>query len=69
VAQADLRPLYAPRSDATTEGELSALANAYRFILLECGDKNKTATSSLSHSDGTMVKNTEEVSHVDQCPD
>lgn len=61
--------IYRPRPDATLEADLAALANAYRFILLECRDKNKTATSSLSRSDGTMVKNPEEVSHVDRRPD
>jgi hypothetical protein len=35
------RITYAPRHDATSETELSALANAYRFILFESHTSKK----------------------------
>jgi streptomycin 6-kinase len=32
-AKSDLRMIYTPRPDASPEGELTALANVYRFLL------------------------------------
>jgi hypothetical protein len=40
---AELRITYVPRPDATPQGEIAALANAYKLIL-HCGEE-KRATS------------------------
>lgn len=42
----NLRITYAPRPDASTEAEISALAAVYRFLVLKKGDRNDlTGTS------------------------
>jgi hypothetical protein len=61
------RITYTSRPDATPEAELSVLANVYRFIL-DCHAK-KMAVEPDSCNDAAIVRNTEEVSHVDQRPD
>ena len=58
---------YSPRPDTTPEGELDALAAVYWFIL-DCHAK-KMAVEPDSCNDAAIVRNTEEVSHVDQRPD
>jgi hypothetical protein len=45
------RVTYAPRADATPEGELAALAAVYAFIL-ECHAKKKAAEASGGEDDG-----------------
>ena len=54
--------VYRPREDATTEGELSTLACAYRLILSSSANK-KTAepTPELDNRDAAIVKNKGEV--------
>jgi len=58
---------YAPRSEATPEAELNVLANVYRFIL-DCHAKNM-APEPDSCNEAALVKDTEEVSNVEQRPD
>ncbi len=58
------RITYTPRSDATPETELNVLADVYRFIL-DCHAK-KIAAEPDSCNDAAIVRNTEEVSHVEQ---
>jgi hypothetical protein len=55
---------YTSRLDATLEAELAVLANTYRFVL-DCHAK-KIAAEPDSCNDGVIVRNTEEVSHVEQ---
>ena len=33
---AEFEVVYRPRADATREGEISALVDAYRFIIFDC---------------------------------
>ena len=40
---AEPRITYVPRPNATPQGEISALANAYKFIL-QCGEAKRAAT-------------------------
>jgi hypothetical protein len=64
------RIVYTPRSDATPEAELNALANVYRFIL-DCHAKKTVAESAPepdSSNDAAIVRNTEGVSHVESDP-
>ncbi len=61
------RITYTSRPDATPEAELNVLANVYRFIL-DCHAK-KIAAEPDSCNDAAIVRNTEEVSHVEQQPD
>jgi hypothetical protein len=62
----DAQPLpgiaYAVLPDGTAEAELSALANVYRYVL-------KSKPTGLTNTNGTSVRNTEEVSDVGQRPD
>jgi hypothetical protein len=51
---------YATRSDATAEGELRAVAAAYRFVL-DCHAKKGVATK-----EAALIRHKEEVSHVEQ---
>jgi hypothetical protein len=53
---------YVPRHDATPEGELNALANAFKFILFESSDNKKVTAETTPH----RVKYREELSHVEQ---
>ncbi len=57
---------YTPRLDATPEVELAALTACYRFIL-DCHAK-KVAAEPDSCNDAAIVRNTEEVSHIDRRP-
>jgi hypothetical protein len=57
---------YAPRSDTTPETELSALCNVYKLIIDHANRRNAI---SLTNTNGTSVRNTEEVSDVGQRPD
>ena len=56
---------YAPRPDTTPETELSALCNVYKLII---DHANRNAVS-LTNTNGTSARNTEEVSDVDPRPD
>jgi hypothetical protein len=38
-AKSDLRVTYTPRPDATPEGELTALASVFRYLLLDCRER------------------------------
>ena len=38
---AEFEVVYRPRADATTEGEISALVDAYRFIIFNCRHVNE----------------------------
>ena len=58
---------YTPRLDATPEVELAALTACYRFIL--DSHAKKIAAEPDSCNDAAIVRNTEEVSHVEQRPD
>jgi hypothetical protein len=58
---------YTSRPDATPEAELAVLANTYRFVL-DCHAK-KIAAELDGCNDAAIVRNTEEVSHVEQRPD
>ncbi len=58
------RIIYTSRPDATLEAELNVLANVYRFIL-DCHAK-KLAAEPDNCNDAATVRNTEEVSHVEQ---
>jgi hypothetical protein len=58
------RMTYTPRPDATPEAELNVLASVYRFIL-DCHAK-KMAAEPDGCNDAAIVRNTEEVSHVEQ---
>ena len=59
--------VYAPRPDATSEGELNALASIYRFILDRHAKKEDYPTTSDPEPDAAVrVKYGEEVSHVEQ---
>jgi hypothetical protein len=63
--------IYTQRADTTAETELNALATVYRFIL-DCHAKKKAAEPAPkpdSCHDAAIVRNTEEVSHVEQRPD
>ena len=53
---------YVPRRDATPEGELDALANAFKFILFESSAKKKETAETTPE----RVKYGEEVCHVEQ---
>ena len=53
---------YTQRPDATPEGELNALANAFKFILFESSANKKETAETTPH----RVRYGEEVSHVDQ---
>jgi hypothetical protein len=53
---------YVPRRDATPEGELDALANAFKFILFKSSANKKKIAETTPH----RVKYGEEVSHVEQ---
>jgi hypothetical protein len=57
---------YTRRPDAALGAELNALAGVYRFIL-DCHAKKQAQPNSCN--DAAMVRNTEEVSHVEQRPD
>ena len=62
------RITYTSRPDATPEAELNVLANVYRFIL-DCHAKKMAAEPApepASCNDAAIVRNTEEVSHVEQ---
>jgi hypothetical protein len=65
------RLTYTPRPDATPEAELNVLANLYRFILDGHAKKMaaQPASESDSRNDTAIMRNTEEVSHVEQRPD
>jgi hypothetical protein len=67
VAMNSPRVIYAPRPDATPEAEVDMLANVYRFIL-DCHAKKEAAEPDSSNN-AAIVRNTEEVSHVEQRPD
>ena len=56
---------YTSRSDTTPESELSTLANVYRFVL----DSAKKNAAGMTGSNGTNLRRTKEVSHVEQRPD
>jgi len=43
MAQLRASVVYEPRSDTTPEAELNALANVYRFILVDCHAKKMAA--------------------------
>ena len=55
AAMDSARVTYAPRVDATLEGELAALAAVYAFIL-ECHAKKKAAEASGGEDDGKGAK-------------
>ena len=62
------RMTYTPRPDATSEAELNVLASVYRFIL-DCHAMKMAAEPAPepdSCNDAAIVRNTEEVSHVEQ---
>jgi len=59
--------IYTQRADTTAETELNALASVYRFIL-DCHAK-KIAAEPGSCNDAATVRNTKEVSNVEQRPD
>jgi len=61
------RIIYRSRPDATPETELNAFAACYRFIL-DCHAK-KVAAEPGSCNDAATVRNTKEVSNVEQRPD
>jgi hypothetical protein len=59
---------YTPRLDATPKAELDALANVYRYIL-DCRAKTRVAELASdpdSSNDAAIVRNAEEVSHLEQ---
>ena len=58
--------IYIPRSDATREAELNALASVYRLILDSRAKKNAAGMTS---TNGTSVRHTEGVGDVGQRPD
>jgi hypothetical protein len=58
------RVVYSPHPDATPEA-ISALANVYRFIL-DCRKENAAGVTSTNGD--ARVRNTKEVSYVDQQP-
>jgi len=58
------RIAYSQHPDATPETELSALANVYRFVL----DSAKKNAAGVSSTNGTRLRNTEEVSNVERRP-
>lgn len=57
---------YAPRPDATPEGELNALVGIYKIVI----DRAKKSGCLLDKSgpEHTPVRNTKGVSHVDERP-
>ncbi len=59
------RITYTARHDTTLEGEVAVLANVYRFLL----DHARKSAAGISSANGTILRNTEEVSHVDRRPD
>jgi hypothetical protein len=62
------RIIYTPRPDVTPDAEVNVLANVYRFIL-DCHAKKAAAEPAPepdSSNDAAIVRNTEEVSHVEQ---
>jgi hypothetical protein len=63
-----IRIAYVQRPDASPEAELNVLANVYRFIL-DCHAKKMAAERAPEHdscNDAALMRNTEEVSHVEQ---
>jgi hypothetical protein len=60
------RIIYTSRSDATTEGEVAALANVYKFILNCHANRNAVG---ITDTNDTILRNAEEVSDVEQRPD
>jgi hypothetical protein len=62
------RIVYTPYHNATPETELSALAAAYRFIV-DCHAQKIPTPEPDGRNDDAIVRDTEEVSHVEQRPD
>ena|SRR3712207_5549236 len=53
------------RADATPEAESNVLANVYRLVL-DCHAKQMAAEPDSCNDAATIVRNTEEVRHVEQ---
>lgn len=61
---------YIPHPDATFEAERSALANVFKFVLAgDCAKGRDRPSDKSDCDDATLVRNTEEVSHVVPRPD
>jgi hypothetical protein len=61
------RIIYAQRSDATSDAEVSALANVYKFVL-DCHAKKAAATSPVSRPNDGTIKIKEDDSANDILP-
>jgi hypothetical protein len=57
---------YSQRSDATSESELAALSNVYRFIIHSSSKRGRLLDKSGPHD--AILRNTKGGSHVDQRP-
>ena len=49
---AEPKILYSPRTSATPESELNALASIYRFLLLEKGDRHDLTSEAATQAEG-----------------
>jgi hypothetical protein len=47
---------YRPRADTTPEGEVSALATVYRYLILEKGDAHDLTNRNLARAEGVNDK-------------
>ena len=57
---------YSPRTDATAEAEIFALAAAYELVFESA--RKRGCLPDKRGSNNAIVRNTEEVGHVDQQP-
>jgi hypothetical protein len=54
---AEFEVVYRPRADATPEGEISALVDAYRFIIFDCRHETEKGAQPGARDDAERLNN------------